>query len=277
MLLALPISADAKSEARLIPEDQFLAPGAKTYLSARLERTGLWPGKRALAGERVEFLVEGTSLGMALTDEGGTAARAHALPSTPGAYSFTVRLHSREYQAVEATGLVAVWDRKRPILAVILEGAAIQLPPKRLLLWQEGPLPAMAGSAEAITSLSRRAQIVYLTRRDESHRHTLKKWLGEHRFPAAPLFSWPGSHPLERRPEDLASLLEQWKAEGWDLRLGVGSAPSDAKAYREAGMAALLLTKEEDEEPEGALRAPSWKEALPQIRKALAARKRSGG
>jgi hypothetical protein len=275
-LLALPLPAYAKSEARLIPEDQFVAPGAKSYLSARLERTGLWPGKRALAGERVEFLVEGTSLGIALTDEGGTATRAHPFPATFGTHPFTVRLLSREYQAVEATGLVAVWDRKRPILAVILEGAVIPLPPKRLLLWQEGPLPAVAGAAEAITSLARRAQIVYLTRRDESHRHTLKKWLGEHRFPVAPLFSWPGSNPLERRSEDLASLLEQWKTEGWDLRIGVGSAPSDAKAFREAGVAALLLTKEEDEEPEGALRAPSWKEALPKIRKALTARKAAG-
>ncbi len=244
-LIALPFPAHAKSEARLIPEDQFATPGAKTYLSARLERTGLWPGKRALSGERVEFLVKGKSLGIALTDEGGTAARAHAFPATPGIYPFTVRLHSKEHQAVEATGLVAVWEKKKPILVVILEGAAVQLPSKRPLLpWQEGPLPALPGSAEALASLARRAQIVYLTRRDEGQRHALKKWLGEHRFPAAPLFSWPGDHPLERRHEDLASFLEQWETEGWDLRLGVGSPvrPRPQRSSGDCGQPAGSLT-----------------------------------
>ena len=77
---------------------------------------------RPVSGERIEFLIDGKSVGVGLYRRGRVAVKEiGALP--PGEYPVTLRLKSTLYDVPEVRALLAVWDLEPPILIVNLAAA----------------------------------------------------------------------------------------------------------------------------------------------------------
>jgi hypothetical protein len=267
----LAAGPEKDTSAQLIAYDQIVQSNKVVFLRARLLSQGLLFRNRPISGERVEFLLDGKSLGVGLTGGDGIAVReARVLP--PGEHPVTLRLKSTQYDVPEAKARVDVWGLEQPILIVNLAAAVEE---------KEGGGPSlleprfeMAPRPEAVRvlkALAKEYHLLFFTDREESRLAEIKTWLVSHHFPSAPLLAWnigegPATHELE-----LGEHLEALRSAGWtNLKVGVGATAMDAGPFLKVELKTIILVGEEEdalEMPSGAVKATSWKKVERAIKK----------
>ena len=255
-------SSDERKPGVLIAYDAMAVPGQTLTLTADLVEEGFLT-HAPLGGEVLLFQHRGGTLGRTMTGGDGRALLSF-VPRATGVEKVTVRVvDSRRVFAPETTAKIFVWDRRRPVVIVSLPTLA---PPAR----RDFPLPGSSdqhpgpegGAVQALLTLARRANLVYVTPRDRLELPEVRQWTDQHRLPAGPVF------PLRPSPHRLASELETWRREGWaNIKGGIVGTAEEAKALVEKGLKAVVPPTASSKEkwPEKTVTTADWNEVIKQL------------
>jgi len=198
----------AATRAEIVVPDQLCLPGEAVFVEAFLQRSGLlgriMPG---IQGELLEwFDADGQRLASLLTDASGHARFAYR-PDRPGTASFQVRLSDNpRVHAEPASGRVFVRKPGRPLFFVTVEGALRQEEkPRGPFVARQGTAEPLAGAQQTLTRAQACSTPVYLTALPRTRLDEVRRWLGTHSFPEAPVLllesapdpKQPGSFTLE--------------------------------------------------------------------------------
>jgi hypothetical protein len=275
LILVLPAllaaEQEKKTSVQLITYDQLVQPGKKILIKGRLVSQGLLFRDRPMSGERVEFFLDGKSLGISLTGGDGFAAReVGSLP--PGEHPVILRLKSTQYDVPEAKARMEVWELEPPILIVNLAAAVEEKEGEGPSLLE--PRFEMAPRPDAIRVLKGLAQeyhLLFFTDKEETRLSEIKTWLASQNFPSAPLLAWKiGSGPVTHELV-LGEELEALRSAGWkNLKIGIGATALDAEPFLKIGLKAIILVDETEnamEMPAGTIKMMTWKKVEQVIKK----------
>ena len=258
-------SSDEKKSGLLVAYDVMAVPGRSVNLVADLLKEGFL-APSPLGGEVLFFEHEGRMLGRTLTGGDGRAVTSF-LPTTIGVVTVAVRLmESQRVTASEATAGIFVWDRRRPIVIVSLR-ALVSTPRKPDLGL---PLPRSgtrlqnpdSGAVQALATLSRRANLIYVTASDRLELPGLRQWADQHRLPPGPIFH---RKPM---PMSLANDLERWRREGWtNITGGLAGTADEAKALVDKKLKAVSapIAPSKEKWPDKTVTTTDWKEVARQL------------
>lgn len=250
-------SKDGKT-GRLIAYDSIAAPGQRLSLVADLVEEGVFT-QSPLGGEVVVFVLDGQSVGPAMTGGEGRAVKPW-VAKAPGVVGVTVRLENpRRVTASETTARLFVWDRRRPIVLVALAAltARTRKPGEGLpFSFSEEAIPnPEVRAVDALTALSRRVNLIYLTGANRLEVAGIRRWADQHRLPAGPVV------PLKAGPQGLATELEQWRRAGWkNIKGGLAGTPDEAKTLLAKGLKAVVPPSASLKEkwPDKAIKSKDW-------------------
>jgi hypothetical protein len=245
----------------IAPADMLCEEGTTATLAAELE------GAR---GETLEFMLDGKVVGSAKTDADGIA-RADYRPPEAGDYVFTVRLaNGSKHVADKAELTLCVRKKEQEFLVTDIDQTISDAGNIAAWLKSAKDIRPMAGSAEALTALSKKYTIVYVTARAKNLRAKTKEWLGNNGFPAGPVFFSEDVEDSMKAEAYKTELLGRLKAQWPNMSAGAGDQASDARAYLANGMKACIYRKpgesaeDEKEErakyPAGTMFFASWQE-----------------
>lgn len=99
----------------------------------------------------------------------------------------------------------------------------------------------LAHAAQTLNELARSYDIVYLTARPTSVAHRSQAWLARHGFPKGQLVGSPTIGDFLGQTGFKKKALARLQRERKGLLIGIGDKPTDAEAYRENGMLALIV------------------------------------
>lgn len=272
LLLCLTVSiaqnalAAEKISVKLSVQDALTVPGRPVMIKARLVQDSFL-NRVGVGGEQLEFLVGGKPIGTAMTGGDGRALLEYT-PRMRGNQPVTVRVAgSKRVQSAEASGIVASWERRRPILLV--EVAALQEERKTPVL----PLPSLPGitsspspsapepgAAEELKRLTDfYFNVIYLSRSggpEIGADEDVRTWLRQHGFPSGlSMTILPGEAALAEKIEDMRN-------QGWDnLKAGVGRTKEFAEVLVAHRMQVIIVPEpDRGELPKKVRVAKDWKE-----------------
>jgi hypothetical protein len=266
LLMAPAYTVSARPSASIIAFDQLIQPNRPVQLAVRLVTGGLSFVRRPISGERIEFMLEGRSLGRTLTGGDGMAVKSF-IPSKPGLYLITVRLvDNPRYEADPAELYIACRKASDPILPVALSSVRTpsQLP---AIPFSAAPSSeAMPEAAKILTKLANRYQLVYLEAGDETIGPDVKDWLARQDFPPAPLFVWALPGETDGRAERFVERLRELRGDVWaNIPAGIVRSASDAEGLARMKIKSIVMAEEDDdtELPKTAKRVTTWKAVPP--------------
>lgn len=257
------LHAADKAKPTVIVSDVLTTPGGPVQLGARVFEEGLLGRDIALGGETLEFLVQGKVVGSTMTGGDGRAFFEFA-PRMRGNLPITARVaESPRVLSAVGTGLLASWERRRPILlidlaAVVEERTDHQVPLPSLPI---NLAPTVLGEAEdqAAKELEKLGRffynLMYLYRSEGGDKEVIQEWIRTHEFPPG----FPRIIPSGR--EALEELINQLREDGWEnLTGGIGHTADFAEALVEHRLKAIIVHDPEDKEdfPRRAILVKSW-------------------
>lgn len=213
-------------------------------LEARLTQAGMLGGG-GLGGEQLEFSVGGIKVGTAMTGGDGRAFRSFT-PTMRGNQVIRVRVvGSPRVEDTEATGNLAIWEHRRPIIFVELAALSQEgprspdlIPALPFQLGGQSLPPPVAGASKNLDQLTKYYfNVVYLARGGVGL-EPLRNWLKEHQFPAGfPMV-------IKREKRDLDKTIEDFKQKGWDnIKAGIGRTREFAQAFAERRIKVIILSE----------------------------------
>ena len=241
VILALPLwnvgigvdLVDAGDRARvsIVVEDALGRSAHPVRIAARVWEVGLL-GVRGVGGERLSLLVNGTEVASSLTGGDGRAYFEFE-PRRLGLFPMTVVLKdSPRVQDAEGTGILAVWERRRPVLlveqAVLLADSPAGLRQLAAPSGRQFGDPS-AGAADALTLVGKfYFNLVYLIPAQVNGTDMavdFHKWLDANGFPPGVVVSVSSTAP------ELEAFVGTLKEDGWEnVKAGVGASPAFAQA-----------------------------------------------
>lgn len=265
------VDAAEKTQGQLSVHDALTALGKPARIEARLVRSGL--GQPGLGGEPLELLVGGAKAGLAMTGGDGRAFF-DAACRMRGTYVVTVKVAaSPRVESPEATGTLACWERRRPILLVDL--AALAKESKAPFGMPPGlSLPVGSAAPEPITEAAEELKrltdyfynVIYLSWSQPAvwaKESDARTWLQQAKFPPGLL--------MTARPGQagLTELLDRLKAEGWDnVKVGIGRTREFAETLVAHRIDTVILPagSRDEELPKKAHIMKSWMEIRKKLR-----------
>jgi hypothetical protein len=134
--------------------------------------------------------------------------------------------------------LVACRRADDPMCVVDLDKTLVDSGFEEVLLGDPDPMP---GSAEVMAKLARQFTIVYLTHRPEPFEPKTKAWLRGKKLPEGPVLCSTGRQFVRGSEHYKSNVLAELTGRFRAIRFGVGEKESDAQAYHENGLRAILL------------------------------------
>lgn len=242
----------------------------KTDRSVTIETLLLEEGalrSQGVGGEPLILWVDNVRAATAMTGGDGRAFFQYT-PSKLGTFRVKVAVgESPRVANAEGTGILAVWERRRPILLV--EGAALLASMERAItpsLPMPMPLSVTVDkpaehAADELERLSRfYYHLLYLVPPRGSALKSVRQfreWLEEHKFPQGVVL------PADSNVDGLRGLIEQLRADGWEnIKSGVGTTSVFAEALIAERLTAVLITEDDKVKlPRKARRVKEWKDA----------------
>ena len=243
--------AGERVEAKLMVEDVLALPGANLQLKSFLFREGLLGKRIGLGGENVEYFVQNRSIGKTMTGGDGKAVL-EFVPRLRGNLTITTKvLDSPRVLDQEATGLLAVWEKRRPILIVDMV-ALLPTDTKVDSLRSVLPLNLVKNSfpephADATLELEKLGKfyynLVYLYRSNSVPVEDVRAWLRKYELPMGiPMVVQTG-------PQALIAFLEQLKEDGWkNVSAGIGRTVEFAEIMVERRMDTVIIQEDDSDE-----------------------------
>ncbi len=259
--IGFPVSRD---EAVLISPDVLSQLGKPVLLSTRLVKTRMFM-QIGLGGEPVEFLVDGTSVGRAMTGGDGWA-RKEFVSRKNGLLELTVKLaHGKRVKARPSTSIISNINLKQSIVLVDLQSTMVDenrqknglLDLSMFFSRKIGFSQPQEEAVEALVAISKRASLVYLVAGQAGGVSDIHRWINDHEFPDGPVF-WlrPDTH-------DLMEKIQNWKEEGWtNIEVGISKNINALQEYLDHELRAIAIVSEDDEEdiPDGVAVVRTWEE-----------------
>lgn len=259
-------AAASKVAGVLIVKDALTVPNRAAKVEARLLQQGLL-GDTGLGGESLQLEIGGKAVATAMTGGDGRAYFEYT-PKMRGNVSFAVTLPgSPRVEASKASGLLAVWEHRKPILLVEAIALVDQQsdPPIPTLPFGKSATAQLKASADAAEELGRMAQfyynVMYVAAQTEGPFSApgsgqFRQWLEDNRFPTGLIVH------VKINSEGLGAMLDELKQEGWTaIKNGIGRTPAFAAALVERRMDAVLVPEPATGDvPRKAKTAKDWKE-----------------
>jgi hypothetical protein len=220
-----------------------------------------------LGGESLQMEIGGKTVATAMTGGDGRAYFEYT-PKMRGNVIVGVTLpDSPRVEASRASGLLAVWEHRKPILLVEATALVHRQP--------ESPVPAvpfgtsaetgLEPAADAADELTRLAQfyynVMYVAEPNEAvfggaSGGRFRQWLDKHRFPTGLIVH------EKINAEGLGARLDELKKEGWTaMKNGIGRTTDFAAVLLERRMEAVLVPEPSKREiPRKAKTAKEWKD-----------------
>jgi len=223
-----------EADSVIVPADALVEEGASVRLTAELEDA---------PGETLEFVLDGKVVGGAKTDAKGIA-RLDYTPMGAGDYVFTVRLGAGSKRtADEAQLLLCVRKKEQEFFVTDIDQTISDAGNIAAWLKSAENIRPVEGSAEALTALSKKYTIVYVTARAKNLRAKTREWLAMKGFPAGPVFFSENMEDSMKAEEYKMQLLAKLKGQWPNMGAGAGDQASDARAYQANGMKAYIHQK----------------------------------
>lgn len=217
-----------------------------------------------VGGETITFEVSGRSIGQTLTGGDGWAYLEYSHPMR-GNHTIVAKVEpSPRVSRVEATGVLALWERRRPILLIDVntlfmldEELKTRLPGlPSLEIFSVLPAPAADASSELQKLGKFYYNLVYLARGDARDVDSIRRWLTKYEFPVGL------TKTLESAPGALESLILELKEGGWEnIEAGIGLDKEFAEVLVQQRIRAVILDRDSDETfPRRAKMFKQWKD-----------------
>nr|MBI3612950.1 hypothetical protein [Nitrospirota bacterium] len=265
------VDAAEKAQGQLSVRDALTTLGKPARIEAKLVRSGL--GQPGMGGEPLELLVGGAKAGLAMTGGDGRAFF-DAACRMRGTYAVTVRVaDSPRVESPDATGTLACWERRRPILLVDLAALAkdseapFGMPPGLSLpVGRAAPEPITEAADELKRLTDYFYNVIYLSWPQPAvwpRESDTRTWLQQAKFPPGLL--------MTARPGQagLTELLDRLKADGWDnVKVGIGRTREFAETLVAHRIDTVILPagSRDEELPKKAHIMKSWMEIRKKLR-----------
>jgi hypothetical protein len=258
-----PIHSGGKAKPVVVVFDVLTTPGEPVQLQAHVYEGSLLGREVGLGGETVEFLVEKQVVGTTMTGGDGRAFLEYA-PRMRGNFSITVRvLESPRVLSAKGSGLLASWERKKPILlidmvAVIQEkqDPEIPVPSFPINFSSTGLGDPEADAPNELEKLGRfYYNLLYLYRSEAGNKKHLQEWIRKNQFPSG----FPKIIPGGR--DALEEFINKLEKAGWaNVTGGIGRTAEFAEVFVEHRLKAVILHNPEDREgfPRRAILVEGW-------------------
>ncbi|MCA9473694.1 MAG: hypothetical protein MRJ96_16090 [Nitrospirales bacterium] len=255
--------AEERVDAKLFVQDVLALPGKPMQLQAFLYKEGLLGKRIGLGGENIEFFVQNRLIGQSMTGGDGKAYL-EFVPRLRGNLIVKAKVKgSPRMSDQEAEGLLAAWEKRRPILLVDL--MSLLPPPKSgetlQTLWQSTlgedhfPAPERDASSELEKLGEFYYNIIYLHRTNDGTSEAVSNWLKKHQFPVGvPIVVKLGA-------EAFVAFLDTLKADGWEnVQAGIGRTVEFAEVLVERRVETVIIQESESKEtyPRRAKIVRSW-------------------
>ena len=241
-----------RMQASLEVEDVLTLPGERVQLKAFLSGQDIQDQNVGVGNEDVEFFIQNRSIGQAKTGSDGTATF-EFVPRVRGNLTIKVQVHgSSQVVDQEAVGLLASWEKRRPILIVDLvslfpQNAGIPSPSGSLSPGTLGEAILADPNPNALHELEKLGKfyynLVYLSRSPEASVKTVRNWLHQHQFPLGiPMAIQPGS-------KSLITFIEKLQTDGWvNVESGIGRSAEFAEVLLERRIQTVIIQETETDE-----------------------------
>lgn len=232
--------------------DQVAPAGGQARAVARLRRNDFFVLDLAVRNAPIGFIVPGQQDRASYTDDLGYAATTVPVPDKPGRYEMVVSLRDSEGEEMIVRPPLYVWSPDRAVVAVDLDCVP----------------GGSAEAAKALGAISKRANIVYMTRERVSDHPALHERLNRDRCPDGPILLWQrkrwhiartGRYRIPRVVIEsrLESQLGVLRTTFEKLSVGVCSSDLAARAFAGAGLRCAVVGGAKVS-PEKVTRFASW-------------------
>jgi hypothetical protein len=237
--------AVSKVDGILTLTDALTIPNRPAKIEATLVQSGLL-GPSGLGGESLQLQIGGTTVARAMTGGDGRAYFEYT-PKARGSVKMEVVLpDSPRVEASQASGLLAVWEHRKPILLVEASSLVDQPSEPSVPVAPFGkPAFQLKPSPDAAEELTRMAQfyynVMYVAAVNDGPfpagtSGEFRRWLDEHMFPTGLIVH------QKITSEGLGAMLDELKSEGWTaIKSGIGRTPAFATVLVERRMDAVLV------------------------------------
>ncbi|HAX61218.1 MAG TPA: hypothetical protein DCX95_01465 [Elusimicrobia bacterium] len=235
--------AEAQRSAKLVAYDSIVVPGQEVILSAKLEKKILF-FRPDVKGEKLFFYIDNKNMGESVTDNDGFAY----LPCTiikPGIFELTVKVSTAsEFFSDTASAKIFCSDKKKPTIIVDIDHTVADVSWLGYITRSNIKVKPLKNAPEILQKLSKKYNIIFVTKREDVFLRKTKDWLKMYKFPDAPVFFWDwGNYPISSakyKSERIKKLKQIWK----NISIGIGDRDTDIEAYLENGMKVIKIGKE---------------------------------
>jgi hypothetical protein len=231
------VMLDTENDYLLLAMDSLAAPGREIVLQAQVRGGDFLRGQCGLA---VRFFRDGVLFKVAETGDDGIAAVTFT-PTAPGDYKFVAQVVPAglgQSPPEPAALLAACRQPDAPIVLVDLDNTVVASGFEAVLLGTPKP---MEQSRRVLGRLARTRTIVYLTHRPEMLGPKSKRWLADNDFARGPLLAGTVGGFLKGSGAYKAARIAELRKTFSNLEIGIGDKVSDARAYLDSGMRAIVI------------------------------------
>ena len=270
-LAVLHGTAGFAGDVKLQGYDTIASPDEVIKLSAKLEKQGILGLNPDLHGVQLEFEVDGKSYGLARTETEGVAfVEVSPRQIRVGVHSVKVTVSDKEKgREGSDTFVLVVMDKDAEWAPCDLDHTVCATEDWKFSFQENDVIKTLPGAPAAVTAVSKKIQLVYITGRDDVFMSKTRAWLDANGFPKGPTFfmDWNlwGLDVEKFKGDTIEALAKRLP----NVKVGFGDLPTDARAYLRNKLTPYILrSKPPEEYPEGITPVKSWEEILDLLRKA---------
>ncbi len=262
------LHAADKASAAILVKDTLTSPNQPATIESKLIKKGFLTNT-GLGGEPLELMVDGKVVATALTGGDGRAFFTY-IPKAQGLAPVQVRVgNSPRVASAEGQAMLAVWEKRQPILMIELsalfeEPTPSRVPPRvpsmgRAIELERKPMPDAADELGKMTQFYYRViYVVTLPTRGDGARASAeaRDWLKSHKFPTGYVM------PLPADSQVLGTKIDEFHAEGWKtIKIGIGRSKAFAEAFLQRRLQAVIVPEPtKGDAPRKAKTAKDWRE-----------------
>lgn len=259
LMIATALPSPARGEQILSLQDSIIGPGRHARLVAYLTRESLFGIPKDIEHTTVTFFAGCHTLGTANTGEAGMAILECPIPSDVPDEIRAEATYSGN--RMEGAARLFHWTDRKIAVCIDIDDTISRTDLDDVLLDEEDDdSKPLRHSRETLQYLSEDYHIFYLTARPSFLLEKTRNWLSSRGFPAAPVIVSHRKRDLLQQAEYKERMLRTLQKDWPNILIGIGDKATDAQAYGERDMLAIIVRGKKPEEiGRHALIMPDWK------------------
>ncbi|MBI4870784.1 MAG: Ig-like domain repeat protein [Candidatus Riflebacteria bacterium] len=243
LVVATAACAADKQLVDLEVADALARPGELVELRAKLESNSTLG--EDIEGATISFLLDGEPVGTGVTNDDGVASVRVTAPARGDHVVKALFEGDAENLRGEYNALLCVRTPEDPLMILDIDWT-ISMTDNVNTAVGSSDSPPLKFAPEVVARLAKTYTPVYVTARARQLRKRTLSWLHRYAFPPGPSFFLnPKEYPTFDEAKYKAKILVPMAKAFPKLHFGFGNKESDRDAYKEAGLAAVLVTGRE--------------------------------